>query len=247
VNLPRLGVSGDGGIGLTVYQILHHGLRPALPHAADLHGAGTDDLAGKPCQIGLHTLLKHGTQLPGRSRQQHHLGASELQDHPGSGAVVVLQGNSPLRQHGLLPVVRRGLHAFGGKISLNGLPALLMHLQMPSADPGRRLLGQIVLRGPQAAGQNHNVGALHGCPKHLGETLLIVPHHCLKITGKAQPRAFLRQVGRIGIYDISQKKLCSYTYQFNCHTLLISVRPSQPSFSPGNPPGIPPSAPGQST
>jgi len=229
-----LGVGGNGGIGLTVDQIPHHGLRPALPHTADLHGLRTDNPGGQPRQIRRHTLLKHGTKLSGRAGQKDHPLALRLHNDPRCRAVLIFQHNTTLRQHGLFPVVVGGFDPSFLKITANGLSAGLMHDQTLFADSGSHFLCQIILRRPKPPGKNHNVRPAKGRFKHHAQPLSVVPHHGLKITGKSKARTFFRKVGGVGVHDIAQKQLRSHTDQFYRHH--SSHSPAEGGFTSPRPP-----------
>ena len=162
-------------------------------------------------------VFKHGFQFMGRSRQQHHMGGFIRYDNPRRGAVWIGQYNAALGHHGLFPVVVRRHGVSGSKKCLNMRSGTGIFHQFPAHNPGGHLLGQIVLRGTKAPGQNHHIRTPCRRPQDFAQALRIVPHHGLIVAGQSQPGTFFRQIGGIGIYDIAQQKFRSHANQFHCH------------------------------
>ena len=66
--------------------------------------------------------------------------------------------------------------------------------QLHPHDLGADLLGQIILRGPQAAGENHDVRPAHRRGDDLLHPAVIVANCHLVVHVKAQHGAFFRQI-----------------------------------------------------
>ena len=221
MDFTGLRVSRDGGIGLCIDQISDHHLRLALSHPAQFYGLGANDFLGQPGQIRSNALPEHGNQFTGRSGQQDDLRFFRLKDHTRGSSVVILHDDTALRQHGLLPIVVRQFDAPSLKVFLNGFPAWFMQEKLPAAKPRHSLLGQIILRRTQPAGEKDHIGAVHGCLKTQAQPSFIVSHHSLVITLQPKSCTLLCQKCRIGIDNISQQQLCSNANDFHCHSFSL--------------------------
>ena len=218
MNFSCLRIRRNGRIPLGVNQILHYGLCPALAHAADFYCLRADNLAGQFFQVGHYTFLKHGLQFVWRPRKQNQTAFRRLHYDTGSRSIMILHHNGIFRKHRLFPIVIRRNRSSLGKILFNRLFAGFMQLQILPANLCGNLFGQIILRWPQSSGKNDNIRPLHPRFQHLCQTLLIIPHHCLKITGQSQPCALFRQKSRIGVHNTSKQNFRSNTNKLNCHT-----------------------------
>ena len=117
--LARLRIGRNGRIRLSVDQILHHRFRLALTDTADLDRSGTDYLRVHPGKIRYNALLKHRFQLSGRPRKQYQSSAVRLNHHAGRCAIPILQNDTVLREHSLLPVIVRWFYTFFTEIAFD--------------------------------------------------------------------------------------------------------------------------------
>lgn len=101
--------------------------------------------------------FKHGDHLNGRARQQDQGCLLILHDDARRRAVGIVQHDTVLNDLGLLPVVLCGLLADAAEKLSDPLPAVDVLHQLSAQHLCHGLLGQVILCGPQAAAQEHDV------------------------------------------------------------------------------------------
>ena len=131
--------------------------------------------------------------------------------HPGS------PGN-----RGHLPVVGRDLPVdIVVKKFLYVLPRVRILHQLHPHDLGADLLGQIILRGPQAAGENHDVRPAHRRGDDLLHPAVIVANCHLVVHVKSQHGAFFRQILGVAVQNISHQNFRSHGNQLYRHVYML--------------------------
>ena len=174
-HFPLGGVCGGRGIG-PVRQILDTHGRRAFADAEGAHHEGSDGPVSVAPQKGRHARPQHGQQFRRRAGQQKH----ELPVPGGHGAARrgaygIGKGHGPARQKSLLALI--GAHGAAAEILFEPLQAVRVFLQRRAGHAGHGFLGQIVVRGPQAAGGDDQIAAGERLAQHDFQTPGIVAHH----------------------------------------------------------------------
>ena len=158
--LCRLGVGGNGGVGLGVNQVQDHILYLAFSVSADFNHTGYQHRVLLLLEIRKHLPAEHGIQFIGRSRKQDSGLALLFQYQARGHAVGIVQHQRPLGDCGHLPVVVR-------YVPVNVIPEEFFQMlpgmgilhQRHAECVGTYLFCQIILCGAQASCQYENVRA----------------------------------------------------------------------------------------
>ena len=201
--LARFGVRRDGRVA-PLKQIRHAACHIAF---ADPHRVRTDHTAGFWHQIGHDLFAEHRLRFPRRSRQKNNALAVLFHRDARRGTVRVLEHDPAARHIRLFEIALGHLspaafekvaHApFGFPVSLGG-KAEQVHAH---------LFGEIVRRGTEPAGKQHNIAAGQRALHRFAQTRGIVSHRCAALHGNPHRRKLRRQKRRVGIDDLSEQQL----------------------------------------
>ena len=82
-----------------------------------------------------------------------------------------------------------------------------MHIHFATKNSCHRFLGEIVIRGAEAARHDHKIAARERSRHILTKACGVIPHHCLTVNADAESGKATGKIGRIGIHDIADQKL----------------------------------------
>ena len=168
-------------------------------------------------QQGADALVPHGLHLTGHARHQDSTAALLLKPCTGGSAVVVDDLMPLYGHHGLLAVVGGGHPAGAGKITGDLLPLALVKDQRIAIAGGNGLLGQVVCRGAQTAGEYQQVTAVLCLVDKVRQPPLIVADGALPLDRNAQLSKLPAQVLGVGVEDVAEQQLGAHTDDLRCH------------------------------
>ena len=161
----------------------------------------------------------HGFHLVGHAGHQHSAMALLLKPGTGGGAVVVDDLMPFGGHHGLLAVVGGRLPTGAGKKAGDLLPLGFVKGQLVPKTGSHRLLGQVVCRGAQAAGEDQKITAALGLVDEIRQTAMVVANGALPLDGDAQVGQLPAQVLGVGVEDIAEQQLGAHTDDLCRHRL----------------------------
>ena len=220
LHFAGLAVGGQGGVGLAVDQILQFVFHVALALAEDAEHVGVEPVAAALLEIGHHVVREHGPKLPGRAGHEDGRLPVLLHEAAGGGAPGVGEDGAACGgEHGLLFVVGGGLPAEALEPLHDPVPFLGVQDQLEAQGRRHGLLGEVVLRGPEAAGEQHHVGSIEGRQHRLREPLRIVAHHLLAVQVHPQGGQLLGHELGVGVHDLPHEELGAHTDDFRDHSI----------------------------
>ena len=181
-------------------------------------------MAAALLQIGHHVIREHGPQLPGRPGHQNGRLPVLLHEAAGGRAPGVGEDGAVFgREHGLLFVVGGGFAAKAFEPLHDPVPFLGIEDEIQPQRRRHGLLGEVVLRGPEAPGEEDHVGPGEGGEHRLRQPLRVVAHHLLTVQVHPQgSQLFGHELG-VGVHDLPHEQLRAHANDF-CDHILIPAR-----------------------
>ena len=216
-DLALAGLAVDGGGGVRVFQqrthpVLQIALAAQHPQRQAVQGAALPRQ-----QQWAYAFLPHGLHLMGHAGHQHGTAAVLLEPCARRGAVVVDHLMPVHRHHGLLAVVGGGLAPGAGKEVHDLLPLIGVKGKGIAKTGGHRLLGQVVRRGAQPAGEHQQVAPLFCFVDKIRQTVMVIADGALPPDGDAQRGQLPAEVLGIGVKNIAEQQLGTHTDDLCCH------------------------------
>ena len=164
-----------------------------------------------------HAFLPHGLHLVGHAGHQHGTVTVLLEPCARRGAVVVDHLMPMHRHHGLLAVVGGGLAPGAGKEVHDLLPLVRVKGKGVAKAGGHCLLGQVVRRGAQPAGEHQQIAPLLCFVDKLRQTVMVIADSTLPPDGDAQRSQLPAEVLGIGVKNVAEQQLGTDTDDLCCH------------------------------
>ena len=119
--------------------------------------------------------------------------------------------------HGLLAVVGGGLAPGAGKEVHDLLPLIGVKGKGVAKAGGHRLLGQVVRRGAQPAGEHQQVAPLLCLVDKIRQTAMVIADGALPPDCDAQRSQLPAEVLGIGVKNVAEQQLGTHTDDLCCH------------------------------
>ena len=216
-DLALAGLAVDGSGGVRVFQQRTHpvfqiALAAQHPQRQAVHGTALPRQ-----QQRAHTFLPHGLHLVGHAGHQHGTVAVLLEPCTRRGAVVVDYLMPMHWHHGLLAVVGGGLAPGAGKEVHDLLPLVGVKGKGITKAGSHSLLGQVVRRGTQPAGEHQQVAPLLCLVDKIRQTAMVIADSALPPDGDAQCSQLPAEVLGIGVKNVAEQQLGTDTDDLCCH------------------------------
>ena len=216
-DLAFAGLAVDGSGGVCIFQQIPHlifqvALAAQHPQRQTVQGAVLPRQ-----QQRAHFLLPHGLHLVGHTGHQHGAAAVLLKPGTRRGAMAVHHLAAVHRHHGLLAVVGGDRAAGAGKVGHDLVPLFRVKGQGVAVAGGHGLLGQVVRRGPQPAGEHQQVAALLGLVDKIRQAAVVVTDGALSLDRDAQRGQLPAEVLGIGVENVAEQQLGADTDDLCSH------------------------------
>ena len=216
-DLALAGLAVDGGGGVWVFQQRTHPVFQIALAAQHPQRQAVQGAALPRQQQRAHAFLPHGLHLVGHAGHQHGTVTVLLEPCARRGAVVVDHLMPMHRHHGLLAVVGGGLAPGAGKEVYDLLPLIGVKGKGVAKAGGHRLLGQIVRRGAQPAGEHQQVAPLLCLVDKIRQTAMVIADGALPPDCDAQRSQLPAEVLGIGVKNVAEQQLGTHTDDLCCH------------------------------
>ena len=121
------------------------------------------------------------------------------------------------RHHGLLAVVGGGLAPGAGKEVHDLLPLVGVKGKGIAKTGGHRLLGQVVRRGAQPAGEHQQIAPLFCFVDKIRQTVMVIADGALPPDGDSQRGKLSAEVLGIGVKNVAEQQLGADTDDLCSH------------------------------
>jgi len=162
-------------------------------------------------------MLQHGDQFGRRPRQHDdHLAGRRPHAAARRGPDVVGEDGRALGQHGLLALVLAHRRA-SLEVAFQTAQAVLMDLQRSARHTGDGFLGQIVVRGAQAARRNDHIAAAQRFFQRVPQPPRIIAHGAGKKQVDPDGGELARDKRRVRVDRMPKQELGPYRNDFSIH------------------------------